>query len=243
MDDLEKQTINLSQCVKSICTSFFERYGINGFSYSKVFSDGSRAELWSNAEALSHTFLKKKYIASTYTPKNYSTDERHVHLASKIESCPKEIAEMYRNQLVDQKNLFDHDNCFMIVEKDLEFSEYYIFYTPSAFKSAINFYFNKLDKLENFTKLFKEEAKDLCGKATENKIVKPWIQVENPRKIKIIDRKLNLKEYNDKLSCREYEVARYILNGNTAKEIANNMNISYRTVESYILESPKFVVT
>src|SRR3990167_11289808 len=89
-------SINLSQDVEEICSPFFKKYGINGFSYSRVFQDGSRSELWSDAEALYHTFLNKKYITDQYTPDNYKREERYIFLPNKIETYQKDIRKMYQ---------------------------------------------------------------------------------------------------------------------------------------------------
>ena len=62
--------------VKQVCSGFFQRAGLNAFSYSIVYKDLSRTELWTDAEALEYSFFTKKYIPRIYTPelmknKNY----------------------------------------------------------------------------------------------------------------------------------------------------------------------------
>jgi LuxR family quorum-sensing system transcriptional regulator SolR len=234
---LQNQSLLLAEEVNLLCSPLFKKLGINGFSYSRIFLDGSRSELWSNADALCHTFLRKKYIADTYTPENYQNDERYVLLANKIENSSSEIKKKYENQLLDQKNLFNHDNCFMIVNKNETICEYFIFYTPIGFKSAINFYFNNLNTLENFSMEFKDKAK-LFIKAVDNeKIVKPW-RVASTNNHNIIlpihYSDLDVTKKTCYLTKRESQIAIHIPQGRTAKEIAEILNISMRTVESHI---------
>lgn len=234
--DLNSKSLVLAGNVHSICKPLFKKYRVSGFSYSRVFQDGSRSELWNKADALYHTFLRKKYIADTYTPDNYNDDERYIFLSEKIKNCPDEVNRKYTKQLLDQKELFNNDNCFMIVSKNVKLCEYFIFYTPPDYKSAVNFYLNHIDELENFAKNFKEESRTLIEMADEERIIKPWRygNLDSSSKSLSTPRKRLDINADIKLTKREIQVAHLMIEGKTAKESASYLDISTRTVESYI---------
>ena len=232
--DFKNESLLLTKDVQAICQPLFKEYGINGFSYSRVFPDGARSELWSNHHALYHTFIKKKYITNNYySPNNYKKDEKYVFLANKIENCSLSMKERYTNQLTDLKQIFNYDNCFLIVNKTYLICEYFIFYTPSNFRSAYNFYINRLIELDNFSRLFKDKAKAIIKIADREKIINPWRKDVSINLSRHKNQILSLGK-NVMLSKREFEVAQHIVKGKTAKESAMILNISTRTIEYYI---------
>lgn len=234
---LNHPSAQLSKEVQGICLPLFEGFGINAFSYSRVFPDGSRSELWSDPDALHHTFINKKYIAQNYTPDNYNNNERYVYLMSKASQSREEMGKMYVKQLLDQREIFDHDNCFLIVNKMPELCEYFIFYTSKQFETGVNFYLNHLHQLENFSSEFKEKAAKLIQLVDTDKIVKPWRERStNDPNIQTVSKSVNVKQetFPSLLTKREKQVAQHIIEGKTALESAILLGISKRTVESYI---------
>jgi len=232
------QSFILVNEVNLICESFFSQYNINAFSYSRVFPDGSRSELWTDADALYHTFFNKKYIADTYTPDNYQEDEKFIFLENKLEIYPDIIKKKYSLQLNDQKNIFNHDNCFMILNKTNTLCEYFIFYTPTEFKTAFNFYVNNLYLFENFIAEFKSKSKELISKVDNDRIIKPWkgrvISVNPILSAPILKSEALLPLQKSVLTKREFQVAQHILEGKTAQESAFLLGLSKRTIEYYI---------
>lgn len=230
----KSNSISLTKDVALICNPLFRKFNINCFSYSRVFSDGSRSELWSDAESLLHTFIEKRYLTKNYTPTNYKKTERYVSLPHKIEEYTGDVKEEYLNLITDQRKIFNHDNCFIIVNKSELLCEYFIFYTPETTKPMINFYFNHLDLLEEFVKLFKDKASKLITKADQNKIVLPW----RDKKI-VFPEDVSVEKYGSSLrkpiilSRREQQIAFYLIEGKTAAETADLLFLSKRTVESY----------
>ena len=100
--------------INQICSGLFKRVGLNAFSYSIVYKDLSRAELWTDLSALEYSFFEKQYIPRVYTP-DLIGDKKCFLYEYEIENFPREIEKKLRKQLSDQRELFDHDNCFFIV--------------------------------------------------------------------------------------------------------------------------------
>jgi LuxR family quorum-sensing system transcriptional regulator SolR len=114
--NMKNFSIDASSSVRDIATNFLKRSGLNAFSFSRIFKDGTRAELWTDGSALSHTFLNKQYIVGAYTPILYGDNERYAILENKLNSFPKDIKERYAAQVADQRELFNYSTPFKIIK-------------------------------------------------------------------------------------------------------------------------------
>lgn len=210
----------------NLCKPFFDATGLNAFSYSRVFNNGSRSELWTDAAAFEHTFKKARYIVGAYTPQFFSRQERYSILQKKVETYPRELRKRYTNQLIDQRELFDHDNCFMIINKKEELVEYFIFYASRENGMAINFYLNGFDKLEAFSNYFVNAAKELIAFADNNKIDANIFSFNKDEKTE--------RSTLEVLTSREKDVAKLLVTGATIKDVGVALRISPRTVECHV---------
>lgn len=182
--------------------------------------------MWSDADAFDHTFKKARYIVGAYTPPFFARSERYSFLQKKVETYPRELRERYTNQIIDQRELFDHDNCFMIINKREEFFEYFIYYSSRKNDTAINFYLNSIDKLETFSSCFVNSANSLIARADKNRII---------AKISPCNFQKNSKNtFFEILTEREKDVAKLLVTGATIKDIGVALRISPRTVESHV---------
>ncbi len=223
----------ISSGALDICRPFFRETGLNAFSYSRLFSDGTRSEVWSDAEAFNHTFHKARYIVGAYTPQYFTLHERYSMLDRKVETYPGLLRTRYRSQLADQREYFDHDHCFAILNQGEEFCEYFIFYAPRANAMAINFYLNNFDRLEQFSSYFLGAADNLIERAGQHRIAGATGNGCAAAQNKVPARHRFPGE-EETFTSREEDVARLLITGATAKEIANTLGISPRTVESHV---------
>ncbi len=224
------RSILLANDVKAICDPFFKVTGLNAFSYTRNFPDGSRTELWSDAESFYHSFVQSKNI--TYDPCLY--DRRYVYLVEKAAGYSDDLRKHYLQVLSDQKNIFNHDNCFIVVNKSKEIIENFIFYTPVNFECPINFYINHLQKIEEFSSKFKQQAAQMIVAVDNGKNIPTFFG-------KRIQGGISNKSFDDApddvyLTKRQMQVAHHLIEGKTAKESALLLKISPRTVESYVNE-------
>ncbi|QDQ83398.1 response regulator transcription factor [Paraburkholderia megapolitana] len=224
--------------IAEICKDLFKAAEINFFSYSRVYKDGSRAELWSDPNALEHTFFKKKYITGTYTADYYNINERYVLLDSKIESFPDLIRDKYSMHLVDQRIIFDHTSPFEIVIKLNDSCEFFSFYSSASRRSAEIFYINNLATFEQFSSFFKIVAASLISAASSQRLVKASSPPDAPRLGNdILPRPKAwglVSSHPQLLTGRQLEIARHIITGQTARQIGHRLGLSARTVETHI---------
>ena len=216
----------LSLNTLDICRPFFNKSGLNAFSYSRVFKDASRCELWSDAAAFQHTFHKARHIVGAYTPQYFQKNERYSFLEKKIETYPHDLRDRYIDQLADQCKYFNHGNCFSIINHQDQFCEYFLFYSSTKDKAAINFYLNHLDELEAFCKYFLQAAKHLISEADKYRIPTPIPYAKAERS--------EQETFAERMTSREKDVARLLITGATIKDVGIALSISPRTVESHV---------
>lgn len=226
--------------VKSATNRLYSRLKINAFSYSKIYKDGSRAELWSDSDALSYSFLGKKHIEQVYTPPLFANQECVIYELA-IENFPPDMRKRISQQLTDQKELFNYCNCIVLIEYRENYTEYCMFYTPSSETQAINNYMNDLDYLKKFRRFFRNHAKEYIREAEQQKLILPWINLGNSsgrNAARIITS--SLPDSNSIiLTPREEEISELLLNGLTAKESSEALCISSRTIEQHIYNIKK----
>lgn len=218
---------------RDICQPFFNETGLNSFSYSRLFMDGTRTEVWSDAEAFEHTFHKARYIVGAYTPQYFGIRERYSILDKKVETYPAHLRTRYRSQLADQREYFDYDHCFSILNQTKDFCEYFIFYAPRSNVMAINFYLNNFDRLENFSDYFLQAADNLIEQADQYRIHSAFSHTLDAAKVEAVAQRA-FPDEKKTFTPREDDVARLLITGATAKEIGNTLGISHRTVESHL---------
>lgn len=229
----KNSSIIYTEKIKEICDPLFGQTEVNLFTYSRVYIDGSRAELWSDSQALLYSFLERKYISDIYTPDLYEVGERYVFLPTKILNFPKLIKIKYSEQLNDLKRIYGYDNCFLVINRNTKFCEYFIFYTPITCIDGINYYINHLTEIENFISSFQFKSEKLIKYVDRNRIIKPWrnfsFQTTSDCDNAYFD------NFNTSfLTNREIQTAKLMLQGKTARESACLLGLSLRTVESYI---------
>ena len=217
-----------SDFINQLCAPILTKLNLNAFSYSKIYIDGSRLELWTDAYALEHTFITSPYLLNVYSPDLIGND-RYCVYEYKVKNYTDKLVELYYHQLNDQKEIYNHANCFFIINREPTYTEYFVFYSPKSNTNAINMYYNHLDEMNEFVKYFLANAKDIIKKADANRLIPAWRDVD-PRILK-------RKEYNpnnDGLSPQEKRVAYMIMAGESAKTIAFNISVTPKTAENYI---------
>ncbi|MEB0140908.1 MULTISPECIES: response regulator transcription factor [unclassified Undibacterium] len=224
----------LASGVFQICRPFFKQYGLNGFSYSRIYSDGARTELWSNALAFEHAFYKETYLVGADTPSYVSATERFAIVEITVNEYPKFWRAQCKQQLGDLRELFNHDHAFMLINKEHEYHEYIIYYAPVFAVSALNFCINNLNALEHFADSFKLKAVELIQAADRHRLSLPCMHFFEDEGEQLVRSKLPVCSTTSILTLREREVAKLLLIGKVAREIACLLHISPRTVESHI---------
>ena len=216
-------------------------YGIENFAYCRYFLDHTAYVFNSHAQSHEH-HLKQGYIFCPQIPKDIKTNK--FYCLPGIESSYEYIQAMY-----DHQNYFNLGNFFCMFEKYADHFDAYLFSAKPNNHAMINFYLNNLDFLENFKFYFKEKAKKLIIKLEKNKLLvpepmRPLINRWKPAAVNnkhVLLTAIEPKQYflnnhgiDTKITRNELAVIRHWALGNTIKEIAKIIEISPRTVETYL---------
>ncbi|SRR5579883_50100 len=232
--------LDMAKDIYNLCLPL-QRLGITYFTYLKKFTDGSQIYLSNSGQWIEDYFKLELYKTSLFedSPDSYN---------SGYFIWPKED---HSPVFLHARDYFNSDNGITIIEKNINYCEFYFFSGPVKATWLNNFYLNNIDLLKKFIIFFKSEGGRILRKSEKNRL-----HIHNASNLKSHDHFPNLKNERNvrneflseinamdiisqdkisiKLSSREKEVAQNILMGKTAQRIADQLVISRKTVERHI---------
>jgi DNA-binding CsgD family transcriptional regulator len=221
--------------VQQICSPLHE-VGIHLFSYRKTFADGSRINVSSNAHWLHDYYELNLYQSSLF---EQGLDNYHSGFVLWPQTSPLPI-------FTHSRDYYNSDNGITFIKKHADYCEFFIFGADKNNKQIINFYINHLDLLRNFADYFLEQSHALIKSKEANLIQIPLKSEEFENNYSQVMKPLTSNIFVSAkhsplslLSEREISCLKGILAGKTAKIIARELNLSYRTIEYYIANLKK----
>jgi LuxR family quorum-sensing system transcriptional regulator SolR len=217
-----KNNISLTSCpeVAEIMLPLLHPHGMTVFNFYRIYFDGRMIRLSSDKEWTKHYF-KKNYMNTLTVPDEYLSKPLNYYVWL-TEDCPE--------MLLDAALNFNTSNGITIAEKHCDYIEYFCFATTTDNTLIINsFYLNNLDVLHKYGFTFKEKAAALLKNAEK----KP-IQLINEDVCHVECKPENSLQAFVKLTNRQAECARLLLQGMKYKDIADELDLSARTIETYI---------
>lgn len=219
-----KEQIALSKCedIAAIMLPHLHKHGITVFNYYRMYFDGSVIR-FSSDRAWTEHFFNKDYINKLAVPSSYLQKTLNYFIWL-IDDCPE--------MLLDAAVNFNTSNGISIAQRQPDSIEYFCFATTRDNRAIVNnFYINNLELLLQYCAFFKEKAEPLLKVGENNRIITTNAinLMEKNNSTQLLQRK-----YNSGLSNRQFDCASFLLKGLTQKEIALQLNISPRTVETYI---------
>jgi hypothetical protein len=219
--DFKSEAGQLSATADKIFKSYFNKNdAVISFNHSRIFEDGSRAELWANGIAMEHTYLESGLTIRTHAPKLYESNEKFTFLLDKIQSFHDKAKENYRRHLSEVDEFFGYGNVLLVKGSDPLCHEVFCFYGAKNDALFRSYVVNNIEKLDGFIEDFKSKNEKLIKIAEENRIVKPWINQRMTLKIKLTE--------------KEKLIAKFYSRGLSAKNIAFEMGIKEKTVLNYL---------
>jgi DNA-binding CsgD family transcriptional regulator len=219
--------------IKEICKTLFQNTEITYFIYVRFYLDSTCLSLPSNNQWHRY-FWNKNYHHNTNSRLIPGT---HLWDSNKKFSPPSN----------DAREFFNIDNRLDIVTHHGEYYEVFGFGSNRGNTKILDLYLNKIEKLKQFTFYFKEMAGPLLKESQkpENRLL-----IDNIKIYRNIEKELttdpnsskklsifNIRQFkfsNFSLSKRELETLALTLRGRSAAEISSILNISSKTVESYL---------
>lgn len=221
--------------VKSICKWLFDHTEIKYFHYQRIFHNGTGLILTTDGKWQQHYFKH-----------SYQTNPELLCLCNMTANI---FLESQINSLSAQDfNAFGYDQMLLIVKKyPLQYLEICGFGAHKGNHKITTFYFKNIKALQLFIKHFRQAANELIERASEKRnllqilphnldlLIKPK-QSANTEELLLHHLQELCFANSEKsiLSNRERECLFYLLRCRTAKEIAQILNISFKTVEMHI---------
>jgi LuxR family quorum-sensing system transcriptional regulator SolR len=225
---------NIAEIVENICNPLNNYLGITHFGYVKIFNDGSMLRIANKPEWTRKYFEKSFYndidfYGMRHVPENGTR-------TSLLTGTP-----ITEHSLIICRD-YNIWNSLIIYKKFLDYGDVWYFGTTRDNTEILNYYMNNIDIFKNFIVYFKNKLSDIIEPYEPTKLIVSKIKLQkyanDDEKTRQLLHTLKIKSYHLKddiyLSQREKECLSHLSTGKTMKEIARIINISPRTVESYI---------
>lgn len=228
--------------VQQICSELFKKFNINGFRHVRLYDEGSRFELTTDAHWASH-FMERGYFNYSRLDRNGSCYQSGYFLWD----AWNKATPAYEIVIRDARENFDGGRGFSILRRSQEWADKFDFSASTKNNLANETFLNNIDCLDRFVDFFLLEMAGLIEKAHHSREFLPFIIDSSeeypdtflPTKIFEIvnnqDERKRLSTDNVQLTKRELECIYWLSLGKTVSEIALIYNISARTVEKFIL--------
>lgn len=219
-----------------------QRFSINYFTYHRINSDGKYTVLLDRPEWAEHYVQKQLYLQDPYlcNPRFYQSG---LCLAGDHGS------EEYKKIIFeDGKKVLQSDSAAILIKKNHRFVEFFGFCGNSSNGFLKKIYLNNQEIFYSFANFFQKESSNLLSKLEDTAASLIEIKGESYNTSEVttlaIDRSSRLEFLRDmgvpvdtdallKLTVREKECVKLLLENKSAKETAVLLNLSRRTVEHY----------
>jgi predicted DNA binding protein len=229
--------------VDALCKPALSSIGVSYFNYIKIYNDDGSRELLTNNNAWIDHFYKNSLFVSAGAIDVEHLLPKGFFLWSELDGDDPIYSQ--------GRESFNIDNGISFVIKREDVTYLYIFASTRDNYRINNFYLRNIDLFKRFIMYFNDKASDLIKDASENRIYLPDKQIIQEDRLNRISiskevresffrhteiEKFYLKTESDSLylTKKQAECAFYLIAGATAKQCAQEMNISFRTVESYL---------
>ena len=233
--------LNCQDEMKSICRYLSDYFGIEHFSYIKIFNDDTLMCLTTHCEWSSNFYLKINFQKSDVFYKTMDAYTSGVVLWSSLEN---------QTSFIGFKEYSKLSHGISLIEKHEYDCEIFNFCAYQDNFQIINFYINNLDILWRHVFYFKDKAEDLIKKANEEKWILPKCTKPSKNDMLITDYNKNktilsstvpTKHYHlsihgvkTYLTASEARCCYFLIQNQNIKEIAKTTELSPRTVETYL---------
>lgn len=211
--------------ILNVVKPLFDFFHISFFAHERVFNDGSKAIITSNAS-----------ITKFWFDEQYPLDivvDTGCYLGDKLGNIyPAE-------QQAALKQHFDLNHTLFIIDRQPAYSDAFMLSTSVTNEQITNFYITYLDKIKGLLACYLQNGQALINQAEQCKInlirMPPLETIIKPFSDELagsyyIDHKIGLIS----LTRRELTCISWLIKGKSANEIGLLLNISKRTVETYI---------
>jgi DNA-binding CsgD family transcriptional regulator len=233
--------------IEPICDPLVRIFGVQTFGYRKFFLEGTSFNTSSNL--MWNNFVQEK-LNNTTIP-NYENEVKAALRDGKhffLRMGEPDSQDVHLSMLYD----CDIWNTLSLYRKSEDYVEGFYFASSRSNNKIISEYINNMKLFERFTFYFKEKFADVISAAEIKKASLPTISPLVFKQEDLIDSQeeknikdfilntpinklfLNVNKKDIRLSIQEFKCLAWLSRGKSVKEIGRIMELSPRTVESYI---------
>lgn len=239
--EMIRHTRNYNDRLKKFCGPLFRNFGFNCLFYHYIAKDGYGTSFSTHIESFEYYFYNHLYRLNPYA--------RHPdYFQTSIHFIPDVQDQNYQKTIQVEADEFDIVNKIVFLEKSAEGCQGFSFAVSKKGQHSFHF-INDLPLLQCFIRRFKQEAHDIIQRVLEDQLrldqaigahfySQPEIfqsSVQDQKKIEFLKQMGILHSADEiRLSARESECMRLLLQGYTAGQIAEAIDLSKRTVEHYL---------
>lgn len=216
--------------VKKICAPLFQHTKLCYFDFARLYKSGHLLVLFTDGEYVNYFLNHDSYKT---TPPPIYHPGRHLW-QSYID-----------NTFVGEaQHHFNYSHGITVVKEQSKHTDIFNFAAKAIDKQVLSIYLNQFDIIEQFISHFLKNAQPLINGIHEKDLINLQGNKMDETRIEIPknDKPLLLQQNNFhlqidgnfiSLSKRESQCLAFLLQGQTAKEIAKKLNVSFRTIETY----------
>ncbi|MFT6834741.1 MAG: DNA-binding CsgD family transcriptional regulator [Francisellaceae bacterium] len=221
-----------SEKVNEVIKPIVKHFRLDSFNYHKTYHDRSQIRLTNQPNWYEHYLKEKLYLHSIFELNSKIYSPCYILLSNII---------THGNILNDAKK-FGINHAITFIDPCDDGCQFFFLGTTQNDPDFLNQYISNIQLVKKFIHYFNIKAISLINEIEKYK-TKSLDMKQNQLKfnqINELDKFTFISElYNLKFTSRELECITFLLKGNTSKQIANELNISFRTIEVYI-EQLKF---
>ena len=240
--------ISVAPILRDVCAPLFNNFGLNVFTYSHFFNDGTYVDLCTHAKW--HERYIAPYASSDFVRSHvkgvYDKEIKYILW----DNAPSPARDKIHSNFIADSCGFDIWHGFSMYRHNKKSVEAWHFATTKENSRVINFYLNNIKILNRFILYFQDKAADIIYPSDAGKLVimndreplydnvAPIFSGSNVNEFMtqtdIKRHQLQTKNGVIYLSRREKECLLHLAMLRTTKDMANRMNLSSRTIEAYL---------
>lgn len=236
---IEQTSIKYDRLIKKLTDPLLQHFGINYFCYQFVSNKGDWFTLGNNPNWLLHSAEHQffQFDPSLVRPHHYNT--------SSICFPQNHQNDLFQQTLMtDAIKVFDIDHALALIEPNASGCEYYFFGAPKCHLKVLNIYLSQLTSLrQDYTNHIQAHLQPIYNHCLDHTVNLNEI---NPSGFNSTHNILSVRENTRQeigflsaikniplLTAREYQCLQLYQQGLTAKQTAQRMNLSHRTIEDH----------
>ncbi|MCC2624385.1 MAG: hypothetical protein K0R14_258 [Burkholderiales bacterium] len=218
---------NLSEEINSLIAPLSQYFGLDSFNYLKTYNDGSHVRVTNTPDWVRHYLRTKLYQESIFEL------PAHHYVRNRVIWCNVGT----HSHIIQEAAKFNIKHGVTFIEPVEDGCEFYFLGTTICNGEVINKYLSNFTLLEKFITNFHQAKAPLLHKVEPHRfIIKDRYDNNLCFKQGNLIEKFNFLNslYNYHFTKRELDCVPLLIKGYSAKQIAEELDLSFRTIESYI---------